>query len=70
MSEEIDRWIQYMKDHPDTWKAEHSMFINAQFNKADAFIRRLLKEPNGREKIIKAYNIKNINGYKGLLGKN
>jgi hypothetical protein len=69
MSEEIDRWVRYMKEHPDTWKREHTRFINAQFEKAEDFMKRLLKEPNGREKIIKAYDIKNISGYKGLLEK-
>ena len=69
MSEEIDRWIKYMKEHPNEWKKIHTKFINAQFSKADAFIRRLLKEPNGRKKIIEAYDIKNLKGYKILLGK-
>ncbi len=68
MSEEIDRWVKYMKDHPNDWKKIHTKFINAQFSKSSAFIKRLLKEPNGREKVIKMYNIKNVNGYKGLLG--
>ncbi|MFH0874994.1 MAG: hypothetical protein V1859_03590 [archaeon] len=68
MSEEIDRWIKYMKEHPDTWKAVHTRFINAQYEKAYAFIDRLKKTPGGKEKIIKAYGIKNLKGYKGLLG--
>ena len=42
-------------------------FINAQFDKANKFIKRLLKEPNGREKIIEAYGIKNLKGYEELL---
>lgn len=69
MSEEIDRWIQYMKKHPKTWKKVHTKFINAQFEKSQEFIKRLLRQPGGREKIIKAYNIKNVKGYEGLLGK-
>ena len=67
MSNEIDRWIQYMKEHPSTWKKMHTEFINAQFEKSEAFINRLLKEPNGKEKIINAYGIKNLKGYEGLL---
>jgi hypothetical protein len=68
MSEEIDRWITYMRENPKTWKKEHTKFINAQFDKSQAFIERLLKEPNGREKVINAYGIKNLKGYKRLLG--
>lgn len=69
MSEEIDRWIKYMKENPCKWKTVHTEFINAQFDKSRKFIERLLKEPNGREKVINAYGIKNLNGYKKLLGK-
>ena len=69
MSQEIDGWIKYMKEHPDKWKKLHTEFINAQFIKANAFIRRLLKQPNGRQKVINLYGIKNVRGYEGLLGK-
>ena len=68
MTEEIQRWIKYMKEHPGTWKREHTEFINAQFSKSREFIQRLLKENGGKEKVIKAYGIKNLKGYKGLLG--
>jgi hypothetical protein len=68
MSEEIDRWIKYMKEHPGSWKKEHTRFIDAQFSKYRDFISRLLKEPDGKEKLVKVYNIKNRKGYKGLLG--
>ena len=67
MSEEIDRWILYMKTHPNEWKQHHSNFINAQFIKANAFIKRLSKQPGGKEKIKKAYNIKNTEGYPSLF---
>jgi uncharacterized protein YjcR len=67
MSEEIDRWIVYMKNNPDTWKSTHTQFINAQFAKSDAFIQRLLQEPDGKEKVIQAYGIKNVKGYEKLL---
>lgn len=66
MAEEIDRWIKYMKENPD-WKKIHTKFINAQFEKSYSFMKRLLKEPNGKEKLIQAYKIKNIKGYEGLL---
>ena len=67
MTEEIDRWIKYMKENPSIWKEMHTKFINAQFIKSRKFIERLSKQPKGREKIISAYSIKNLKGYKKLL---
>jgi hypothetical protein len=66
MSEEIDRWIAYMKSHPNTWKQKHTAFINAQFSKSKAFRERLLKLPGGKEKLCKLYDIKNISGFPSL----
>ena len=68
MSEEIDRWVEYMKEHPDSWKRVHSEFVNAQFEKARAVWERLASTPEGRKKIIAIYNIKNTKGYPKLLG--
>ena len=67
MSEEIDRWIKFMKENPDKWKAIHTKFINAQIKKSRRFILRLLKTPKGKEKVISAYGIKNLDGYAKLL---
>lgn len=64
---EIDRWIKYIKEHPAEWKKAHTEFINAQFKKSEEFIKRLLKEPGGKERLINAYGIKNLKGYEGLL---
>jgi hypothetical protein len=38
----------------------------AIFQKHDEFIERLLKQPNGKQKIIELYNIKNLEGYPSL----
>mgnify|MGYP001611163933 CR=1 FL=1 len=67
MSEEIDRWIKYMKEHPTEGKKVHTEFINAQFEKSYAFMKRLVKEPKGKQKLIDAYGIKNVKAYEGLL---
>ncbi len=67
MSDEIDRWVRYMKDHPNTWKKVHTQFIDAQFEKSRAFVRRLLQEPNGKEKVLRMYNIRNEKGFSGLF---
>lgn len=63
----VEKWAYYVKNNSD-WKKIHNEFINSQFKLHEDFIKRLLKEKNGREKIIKSYNIKNIKGYKEMLG--
>ena len=63
----IERWARFMQEHPTEWKKIHTEFINAQFQKNKEFLQRLLQEPNGREKIIELYQIKNLKGYEGLL---
>ena len=68
MSEEIDRWVAFMKEHPQDWKRVHTDFINAQFIKSRQFIERLAHTPGGKQKIMAAYGIKNVKGYPALLG--
>ncbi len=63
----IERWAKFMQEHPMEWKKIHTEFINAQFQKNREFLQRLRKEPNGREKIIELYDIKNVKGYEELL---
>lgn len=65
--EAVIRWANYVRNNKN-WKKEHTKFINAQFEKTYAFIRRLAKQKNGKEKIMKIYGIKNISGYPELLG--
>ena len=67
MSEEIDRWVKFMKNNPETWKKVHTEFINAQFDKQEKFVKRLLKTKNGKEKLVALYGLKNLKGYSGLF---
>ncbi|MGM5484070.1 MAG: hypothetical protein ACQER9_04110 [Nanobdellota archaeon] len=69
MSEEIQRWVNFMKQNPKTWKKYHTKFINSQFKKQKEFMERLIKTPKGEEKLKKIYNIKNLKGYPKLLRK-
>ncbi len=64
--DQIERWAHFVRDHPTEWKKIHTEFINAIFQKHDEFIERLLKQPNGKQKIIELYNIKNLEGYPSL----
>ncbi|MBD3208963.1 hypothetical protein GF367_00910 [Candidatus Woesearchaeota archaeon] len=63
MAEEIDRWGAYRQSHPDTWKQAHKEFINAQFQKQEQFLRRLLKMPQGKKKAREVYDVHNPGGY-------
>ena len=67
--ESVERWANFIKSNPDKWKKIHTEFIDAQFEKCYGFLRRLSKQKNGAEKIMKLYNIKNLKGYPKLLNK-
>ncbi|MDP2717780.1 MAG: hypothetical protein Q8P02_03485 [Candidatus Micrarchaeota archaeon] len=57
--EQIDRWAQYVRTSNGAWKKAHSAFINAQFQKAEAFYQRLAKTPGGKRKIASIFGIQN-----------
>ncbi len=65
--EQVVRWANFVRDNPNKWKDIHTKFINAQFEKQQEFIRRLLKEPEGFEKIVELYGIKNVERYRKIL---
>ncbi|GEM_PF-4552295 len=60
-AQQIDRWAEYVKTSKGAWKKEHAAFINAQFEKSEAFYLRLAKQPGGKEKIIRLFGIQNLN---------
>ena len=63
----IERWATFVREHPTEWQKHHTAFINAQFEIAWGFIGRLAKQPSGKEKIKKIYNITNSKAYPQLL---
>ncbi len=64
--QQVERWAHFVKENPAKWKKIHTEFINALFEKHDSFRNRLLQTPNGKEKLMKLYNIKNKEGYDWL----
>jgi hypothetical protein len=64
--DQIERWALFMKNNPGKWKKIHTEFIDAQYDKAYAFYDRLAKTEGGKEKIIKIFGIKNLDGYPSL----
>lgn len=67
--EAVERWANFVKNHSSEWKKIHTEFINSQFKKSEDFIKRLLKQKGGTEKVIRLYEIKNTKGYNRLLNK-
>lgn len=64
---QVERWANFVKNNPDKWKSIHTKFINAQFEKQQGFVKRILEEKNGFEKVVKIYGIENIERYRKIL---
>ena len=56
--EQIERWAKYIKDNPETWREQHTRFLNDQFEMANAALKRIEAMPGGKEKIAKLKTIK------------
>ena len=53
-AEHIERQAKMVRDDPKcTWKAEHTLFIDSQIEKANSFYEKLAKTRDGKEKIRK-----------------
>ncbi len=62
----IVRWALFVKNNPDKWKRIHSEIIDAQFKMSEDFYGRLAETDDGKRKIAKIFNIRNIDGYPSL----
>ena len=62
--DQVERWAHFVKEHPTEWKAIHTEFINAVYEKAYDSIEKIRRQPDGKNKIIKIFNIKNKNCFK------
>lgn len=47
--EQIIRHARYVKNNPLVWKKQHTLFIDAQMQMAEAFFQRLEKTEEGRK---------------------
>ena len=63
----IERWATFVRENPTKWKKIHTAFIDAQFEKANRFIKELSKTKEGQKKIVELYGIKNVGAYAKLL---
>lgn len=67
--EQVERWAHFVRENPTQWKKSHTEFINALFQKNEEVTKRILQQPNGKEKLIELYNIKNVDGFDWLKEK-
>lgn len=64
--DQVEALANYIREHPDTWREQHTRFLNAQITMANAAIVRILQQKNGKEKIIQLFGIKNKRLIDGL----
>lgn len=57
--EQIVQWATYIRENPTKWRAQHTRFLNAQLEMANAALERIKKQKNGKEKIVELFGIKN-----------
>lgn len=56
-SEQIERWGRFVRENPDSWKKEHTQFIDAQIKKSWRVYKKLGRTPEGKAKIRKLREI-------------
>ena len=49
--EQVERWAEYVKNNPQTWKQQLKPFLDAQIIMARRFYNKLAQTPEGRKKI-------------------
>ena len=57
--DQVEAWANYVRDNPETWKEQHTRFINAQIIMANEALQRIRKQKNGKEKLIELFSVKN-----------
>ena len=50
--EQIERWANYVREHPTEWKKHLKPFLDAQIIMARRFYNKLAETEEGRKKII------------------
>lgn len=64
--DQIERWVEFVRNNPDKWKKIHTKFINSLFLNQQRVYRELSKTKEGKKKLIELYGIKNLDGYPSL----
>jgi len=56
--EQIERWANFVREHPDKWKSEVKPFIDGQIIMARRFYKKLSESEGGTQKILELRNLK------------
>jgi hypothetical protein len=51
--EQLIRWAKFIRENPEKWQEEHTLFINSQIELAEEFYQRLAKTEDGRRILLK-----------------
>ena len=58
--EQVERWAEYVKSNPDSWKSKLKPFIDSQIIIAKRFYKNLAKTEEGKE-ILKQLRLEKTN---------
>lgn len=58
-SDQVEEWATYIKNNPDKWREQHTLFVNSQIIMAREALGRIKQQKNGKQKIIEMFGIKN-----------
>lgn len=56
--EQIERWAEFVRNHPEEWKSKIKPFIDGQILMARRFYANLLETPDGLTKILELRGVK------------
>jgi len=48
--EQIERWGKFVRENPDSWKKEHTKFIDAQIRKSWRVYEKLERSRGGKQR--------------------
>jgi len=63
----LEYWVEYIQKNPNTWRKQHTKFLNDQIKMSNQALNNLLKTKDGKLKLIELRNIKNKNLIEQIL---
>ena len=56
--EQIERWAEFVREHPNEWKLKVKPFMDSQILMARRFYEKILEMPDGKAKIMELRGLK------------
>src|SRR3989338_7802197 len=63
----LEYWVEYIQKNPNTWRKQHTKFLNDKIKMSNQALNNLLKTKDGKLKLIELRNIKNKNLIEQIL---